>query len=804
MQSEIWSFHKIRGKGKTTIPLRYAGINLLKTLGGCLVILGALVTIPITKAQPAGTITPISTNPEGVFGNDWSRGTSLSSEGRFIAFLSAADNLVAGDTNQEVDLFIYDRLKKGVSRPVEGVTDANISADGRIISFTKKDGIESSYLYDLLGKTTVPVSEFFWGQVANGDTGAGSLSADGRFVILPNCADNLDPQGTNDKASSILLYDRVTQFLRIITGNQPGCRGEDGSPTGRLSDDGRTIVFLTTAPDLLGKNDSQGFIFYNRVLNESSVLQLNPPTGENKTRVIDYDISARGNILAYLLEQTQAGVTQLHLIVVDRKSEIKSELLNMSLPTSPGAQNSPGLSLSSNGETLAVIRRIDSTQVELSRYEIKSGNEITIDQGIIDLADISADGRIILYNKLISGENQVFVWDENGEVLDSYLLAGQVTDSTGYPLALVSITDNGDTEVRTDGEGYFWINGVNSKRVSLVPTKEGFDFDPEMINLEVNSDIQNIQLTYAHDKTLQEAQKDIGMPYNQDRGDSGPFHGYSAGYCTDLILDAFSWGVDFNIQFALEMDFKAHPWHFYRWRDARNANDMWRYFSYSGQLQPHENPYLPGDIVFFDWNQDGEIDHVALVSEVNNRNRPKKMIDATGVTNSNLSGLTAELPWEDFHERTVRGFARWSGKYEPVIPDLPSGQVFQVAVGGKGLHIRLLDLKGRAISLNEAEISGGRFNDSIWEQSLSLSGDLSSGDIFLAVITNPGKEEQAYKFTAQILQDGLVNGRVEFQGVLKNGGINRFALFLIPDQKGQLTLEPGKTNRRIEGVLRNY
>jgi len=90
-----------------------------------------------------------------------------------------------------------------------------------------------------------------------------------------------------------------------------------------------------------------------------------------------------------------------------------------------------------------------------------------------------------------------------------------------------------------------------------------------------------------------------------------------------------------------------------------------RYFFYTGQLMDHEQDYLPGDAVFFDWTGDGEIDHVALVSEVVN-GRPVRMVDATGVIEKNPTGLTAELDWLAFHESTVRGHARWDGSYEPV------------------------------------------------------------------------------------------------------------------------------------------
>jgi len=317
----------------------------------------------------------------------------------------------------------------------------------------------------------------------------------------------------------------------------------------------------------------------------------------------------------------------------------------------------------------------------------------------------------------------------------------------------------------------------------------------------VESDVKNLTFSYAHEEVLKEAKKDIGMPYNKNRGSSGPYHGYSAGYCTDLILDAYTWGADFNIQFALEMDYKTNPWHIYRWRDARDAHDMWRYFSYSGQLHQHHNDYLPGDIVFFDWSEDGEIDHVALVAEVDYRNRPEMLIDATGVINSNPSGLTAELPWEPFHEQTARGFARWSGKYEPIAQKLPVGSAIQFSFGGSDLDVRLIDSHGESVSAFENEISGAWFTDLIWEQAISIKGSFSDQSQYLILIKNLDIIERSIQFSAQFIQDGLVNVRIEDERILDNSKITRIPILLTVDDLGQITIEIINPDRRIEGNL---
>jgi len=325
----------------------------------------------------------------------------------------------------------------------------------------------------------------------------------------------------------------------------------------------------------------------------------------------------------------------------------------------------------------------------------------------------------------------------------------------------------------------------------LLPTKEGYTFEPESLSIDAQAeaDLEGLHFQAYHEEVLLEAQKDLGMPYNFDRGEEGPYHGYAAGYCTDLILDAYTWGVDYNIQFALEQDYRAHPEHVYRWRDARNANDMWRYFAYTSQMLPHAAPYQPGDIIFFDWSEDGEIDHVSILSEVTFENRPQAMYDATGVIDSNPSGRAAELPWESFHEQTVRGHARWAGSYEVVIPTMPEGGFLQVLVGSAQVALRLLDPEGNPLSESERFIPRGAFFDLGWEQSLSVFSPLADGEEYLVKITNLSGESTPFQFLIQTLNDGLVTDRIEFKSQLEPGEQRDIPLKLSQDEDGNLSME---------------
>jgi hypothetical protein len=379
---------------------------------------------------------------------------------------------------------------------------------------------------------------------------------------------------------------------------------------------------------------------------------------------------------------------------------------------------------------------------------------------------VSKDGNLIVFVKEANGIPQIYILDRGMQPEPTYYISGKVTGSLGDPLALVTIKDNNGNTVQTDRDGYFFLSGITPGQVSISLQKEGFNFLPSGASSIVATDIEDKNFIYQYNKVIEEARKDIGMPYDH-RCENGPacqgeFHGYAAGQCTDLVLDAFTWGADFNIKLALEQDSLAHPEHFYQSRNARDAFDMWRYFMYSEQMLSNSEPYQPGDLVFFDWSEDGEIDHVALVSQVNGIHQPTWMVDASGVIASNPSGLASELPWEPFHERSVRGHARWNGAYESPVLEPPRGEFFQVGLGSANANLNLLSDQGRRLGLMESNMPGGSFFDLIWEQNLSVENPLKEGNYsqkganYYVIISNPTDEVIPYYFVVQTVQDGKV------------------------------------------------
>src|SRR5262249_12921335 len=140
---------------------------------------------------------------------------AISSDGRYVAFNSDATNLIPGHTNARVDAFIRDRLL-GTTTVVDvssggvlgnsGGGVSSMSHDGRFVAFTSTStnlvpgptgDLTHVFVRDRLLEMTEIVDVASDGTLANGSPRETSISADGRFIVFQSSADNLVPGDTN-------------------------------------------------------------------------------------------------------------------------------------------------------------------------------------------------------------------------------------------------------------------------------------------------------------------------------------------------------------------------------------------------------------------------------------------------------------------------------------------------------------------------------------------------------------------------------------------------------------------------------
>jgi hypothetical protein len=205
----------------------------------------------------------------GQIGSSSSYRPSISADGRFVAFSSYASNLVPGDTNGEMDIFVHDRQtgvteRVNVSSTGEQANDESInpsiSADGRYVSFTSFAtnlvANDSTVRYDIfihdrwLG-TTQQVSLSSDGQEANYHSDNSAISADGRYVTFASSATNLAP-GLTDFFPRVFVHDRQAGATELVSMGLNGQEPDANSVNPDFSNSsGYEIVFGSAAGNLV-------------------------------------------------------------------------------------------------------------------------------------------------------------------------------------------------------------------------------------------------------------------------------------------------------------------------------------------------------------------------------------------------------------------------------------------------------------------------------------------------------------------------------------------------------------------------
>ena len=164
-----------------------------------------------------GNTSLISVSSAEVQGSGYSSGARISADGNTVVFASRSTNLVANDTNDTEDLFVRDIVAgttervsvssdDGESDRFSSITDSSISANGRFVAFTSSaetlvsgdtNGETDVYVRDREAGETFRVNLTRTGGQANSFTEDAQISGDGRWVAFVSFATNLVPGDDN-------------------------------------------------------------------------------------------------------------------------------------------------------------------------------------------------------------------------------------------------------------------------------------------------------------------------------------------------------------------------------------------------------------------------------------------------------------------------------------------------------------------------------------------------------------------------------------------------------------------------------
>lgn len=218
--------------------------------------------------RASGTLELVSLSDGGRQANGESYNSVVTPDGRYVAFDSLADNLVAGDGNNTYDIFVRDRVAGTTERitvnnageEANGPSfDPVISDDGRFIAFysfadnlSESDGNGASdiFIYDRLEKRVDLVSVSTAGDTGNSGSVMPSMSADGSVVAFRSLASNLTA-GDDNQTQDIFVHHLDTGQTRRVNVASDGTQANGPSIFNAISDDGRWIAFDSHADNLV-------------------------------------------------------------------------------------------------------------------------------------------------------------------------------------------------------------------------------------------------------------------------------------------------------------------------------------------------------------------------------------------------------------------------------------------------------------------------------------------------------------------------------------------------------------------------
>ncbi|MCL4261997.1 MAG: PD40 domain-containing protein [Anaerolineae bacterium] len=327
--------------------------------------------------KETGQTSRISVASDGTEGNNGSLWSTISADGRYVAFLSAASNLVADDTNNTADIFVHDR-QTGQTNRVSVASDGmegnalsrhpSISADGRYIAFASRasnlvgNDMNSTldvFVHDQQTGQTNRVSVASDGTEGNDRSYRPSISANGRYIAFFSNASNLVSGDTNG-VGDIFVHDRETGQTDRVSIASDGMEGNEQSLLPTISADGRYIAYDSYASNLVSgdMNSAWDVFVHDRLTGQTNRVSIASDGSEGNDASITPSISADGRYIAYdsyasnLVADDTNG--KADVFVYDRQTGQTSRV-SIASDGTQGNDDSAYPSISANGRYIGFI-----------------------------------------------------------------------------------------------------------------------------------------------------------------------------------------------------------------------------------------------------------------------------------------------------------------------------------------------------------------------------------------------------------------------------------------------------------------
>ena len=320
--------------------------------------------------QSTGKIELVSAIPSGRAGNGPSHSSQISANGRYVIFVSEADNLVAGDNNQCADIFVRDLRSGRTQRITPNIVTDNANS---------------------------------W--EANGPSSQPCISIGGRFIAFTSLASNW-VENDHNQCSDVFIHDLWLEktYCASINANGIPAAGASHSPT--LAAARPKLAFVSTAIEL-GAHPAVPQIFYSDGLGKSPTHISTSAMGFAANAACSQPaLSANGDTVAYC-----SLANNLHAVDQNASSDIylyhhSSRATQLASKHESGAAfNQPSCqpSLSADGRFLAFATITDG----IHPLDLNGAQDIyRLDTATGQLKRISAPGSGMSFSPTISTDGQ--------------------------------------------------------------------------------------------------------------------------------------------------------------------------------------------------------------------------------------------------------------------------------------------------------------------------------------------------------------------------------------------------------------
>jgi len=382
----------------------------------------------------------------------------ITADGRYVAFHSAASNLVPNDNNNQQDIFVYDRemqILQRVSVATDGTEanhysqNASISGDGRYVTFlslasnlveNKDDNYQVDvFVHDRLNKTTKLVSKSLEGNTGNTKSLNPVISKEGGHIVFESFSNNLIANDENGNAD-IFLYTIENEKIELVSITSDDKQANHGSSAPSISADGKYVVYHSSARNLVPEDNKRSddsewnfsdVFLRDRKLNKTELISVNLESQPGNHPSFHASISGDGKCVVFTsmatdlvkdYPQTSIYVggkgrvaRRVDIYVRDRVSNT-TRIVSTAPDGTPGNHQSQAPKISTDGRyvsfqsaaTNLVDDMMPGTVINIFRKDLVENK-----MDVVTKFSGPTEANVMAAHSSVSGSGEVIVFDTN-------------------------------------------------------------------------------------------------------------------------------------------------------------------------------------------------------------------------------------------------------------------------------------------------------------------------------------------------------------------------------------------------------